>query len=71
MDGIHDLGGREGFGSVAIEADEPVFHEDWERRTFRISVAAGSGLRYSGGAFRHSIERINPGHYLTSSYYEH
>jgi nitrile hydratase subunit beta len=71
MDGIHDLGGLDGFGAVEIEVDEPVFHEAWERRTFRISVAAGSGLRYSGGAFRHSIERMGPGHYLTSSYYEH
>ena len=71
MDGIHDLGGLEGFGAVEIEPDEPVFHEDWERRTFRISAAAGSALRYSGGTFRHSIERMDPGHYLTSSYYEH
>ena len=71
MDGIHDLGGLEGFGPVEIETDEPVFHEDWERRTFRLSAAAGSALRYSGGAFRHSIERMDPGHYLTSSYYEH
>jgi nitrile hydratase subunit beta len=48
-----------------------VFHEDWERRTLRLNVAAGIALRYSGGAFRHSIERMEPGHYLTSSYYEH
>ena len=71
MDGIHDLGGLEGFGPVDVELDEPVFHEDWERRTLRLNVAAGMALRYSGGAFRHSIERMEPGHYLTSSYYEH
>jgi nitrile hydratase beta subunit len=71
MDGIHDLGGLDGFGAVEVERDEPVFHEDWERRTVRLNVAASLGLRYSGGAFRHSIERMEPGHYLTSSYYEH
>ena len=71
MDGIHDLGGLEGFGPVEVEPDEPVFHEDWERRTFRLSARGRDGLRYSGGAFRHSIERMDPGHYLTSSYYEH
>jgi nitrile hydratase beta subunit len=71
MDGIHDLGGLDGFGRVDVERDEPVFHEDWERRTFRLNLAAGLGLRYSGGAWRHSIERMDPGHYLTSSYYEH
>jgi nitrile hydratase len=71
VDGIHDLGGLEGFGPVEVEHDEPVFHEDWDRRTFRLSVAAGRALGYTGGAFRHSIERMDPGHYLTSSYYEH
>jgi nitrile hydratase beta subunit len=71
MDGIHDLGGLEGFGPVEVERNEPVFHEEWERRVFRLNLAAGFGLRYSGGAFRHSIERMDPGHYLTSSYYEH
>jgi len=71
VDGIHDLGGLDGFGPVVVEPDEPVFHEDWERRAFRLNLAASIGLRYSGGAFRHGIERMDPGHYLTSSYYEH
>ena len=32
MDGVHDLGGIEGFGPVAAPPAEPVFHDDWERR---------------------------------------
>jgi nitrile hydratase subunit beta len=28
-------------------------------------------VQASGGEFRHSIERMDPGHYLTSRYYEH
>src|SRR5262249_36405104 len=71
MDGIHDLGGLDGFGPVDVEPDEPAFHEDWERRVFRLNMAAGMGVRPSGGAFRHSIERMDPAHYLSSSYYEH
>lgn len=71
VDGIHDLGGMEGFGPVEIELDEPVFHADWERGVFRLNAAAGRAVGFSGGAFRHSIERMDPGHYLTSSYYEH
>ena len=31
VDGVHDLGGKHGYGAVEIEADEPVFHHDWER----------------------------------------
>ncbi len=34
------------------------------------AVVAGAA-EVSGGEFRHSIERMDPGHYLTSSYYEH
>jgi nitrile hydratase len=72
MDGVHDIGGVAGFGAVEIEAAEPTFHEDWERRVFRLNTAALlAGIVRSGGAFRHSIERMEPGHYLTSSYYEH
>jgi len=48
-----------------------VFGEDWERRAFRVNVAVLMGLQPSGGAFRHSIERMDPAHYLGSSYYEH
>jgi len=71
MDGVHDLGGVAGLGSVDIEADEPVFHDDWERRVFRVNTAVSIAGLVTGGSFRHSIERMDPGHYLTSSYYEH
>lgn len=72
MDGVHDLGGVAGFGPVEVETDEPTFHEDWERQVFRLNAAAGrAGIVTSGGAFRHSIERMDPAHYLGSSYYEH
>jgi len=69
MDGVHDLGGLVGFGPVEVEPDEPVFHEEWEGRTFAV---AGS-LLLSGNlhGMRHAIERMDGVHYLTSSYYEH
>jgi nitrile hydratase beta subunit len=69
MNGIHDLGGMQGFGAVVAEADEPVFHEPWERRMFGIGAAAFP--HWAPGEFRHAIERMSPAHYLTSSYYEH
>ena len=34
MDGIHDLGGKHGFGPLEREVDEPVFHERWEAVVF-------------------------------------
>ncbi len=70
MDGIHDLGGMDGFGPVVVEADEPYFHEDWERRALRLAMATFIGLQAGGPAFRHSMERMDPAHYLSASYYE-
>ncbi|MEQ8486151.1 MAG: nitrile hydratase subunit beta [Pseudomonadales bacterium] len=70
MDGVHDLGGRYGFGAVAPEADEPVFHERWEARVFAAVAAAGAGgLTANTDQFRHAIERIDPVAYLTHGYY--
>jgi nitrile hydratase subunit beta len=71
MDGIHDLGGMQGLGRVAHSPAEPAFHEPWQAsaRALLMTVAAVVGV--SGGEFRHAIERMEPGHYLTSDYYEH
>jgi len=71
MDGIHDLGGMNGFGAVAYEDDEPVFHEPWQATTFGVFVAAIAVMRnHNPDEYRHSIERMQPVHYLQSHYYE-
>ena len=70
MNGIHDLGGMHGFGPIQREEDEPVFHEAWEGRVFGMNLAQPARLEPQLG-FRHTIERMDPAHYLTSSYYEH
>jgi nitrile hydratase beta subunit len=72
VDGIHDLGGMQGFGAVEVESDEPVFHHRWEGRTFALAGTALFTLPDLGTpGFRHAIERMDPAHYLGSSYYEH
>jgi nitrile hydratase len=71
MDGIHDLGGMGGFGSVETERDEPVFHEPWEALAFATNALGIAVLRaYNADEYRHAIERMDPAHYLTASYYE-
>lgn len=71
MNGVHDLGGMDGFGTVDVEANEPVFHLPWEGVVFGL-VSAMSVQRLSNThIFRHAIERMKPSHYLGSSYYEH
>src|SRR5204863_4005630 len=70
MDGIHDLGGTQGFGAVRHSADAQAFHEDWEKRVNALySLAVKLGI-FNMDEYRHAIERMEPRHYLTASYYE-
>lgn len=71
MNGVHDLGGMHGFGPVVREANEPVFHADWERWTFRLAAALFARRSLKVDELRHSIERMAPAEYLTTTYYEH
>ena len=51
MNSIHDMGGMHGFGPIELEADEPVFHYDWERRVFAMNNALGAiGYRTLGSS---------------------
>jgi nitrile hydratase subunit beta len=71
VDGIHDLGGMQGLGPVDHSPSEPPFHAPWEAVARALMELVADAVNASGGEFRHSIERMDPGHYLTSSYYEH
>jgi nitrile hydratase len=69
VDGIHDLGGRHGFGGSLTERREQGFHADWERRVFGINLLLlGQGC-FSIDAMRHAFERIEPVTYLSAGYY--
>ncbi len=71
MNGMHDLGGMHGMGPIDPEANEPVFHTDWERRVFGLFITTFAGGHFNVDEFRHGIERMEPAEYLGSSYYEH
>ena len=70
MDGVHDLGGMQGFGPVERDPDEPVFHAPWEAVVVAIRRSRAMGRFFNIDEFRHGIERMEPAHYLGSSYYE-
>lgn len=70
MDGIHDLGGMQGFGAIDVEADEPFFHAEWEKRVFALSMATPFVAGFDDDHFRRQIEQISPRRYLDSSYYQ-
>jgi nitrile hydratase len=61
----------QGFGAVDHSPSEPAFQDRWEATARALLTLVVVTLRTSGGEFRHSIERMDPAHYLASSYYEH
>ena len=70
MDGIHDLGGMQGFGPVPVKAGDAPFRDlaDWEKRMWalaRSGVAAGITIDW----FRHGLERMVPADYLRFGYF--
>jgi len=70
MDGVHDLGGRQGFGRVRYTVDAKAFHAPWEVKANALyGFAVRSGM-FNMDEYRHAIERMDPRHYLTASYYE-
>src|ERR1700761_4700313 len=70
MDGMHDLGGRQGFGRARYTLKALTFHEPWERRVNALySLAVKLGI-FNMAESRHAIERMEPRHYLSASYYE-
>ena len=70
MDGIHDLGGKQGFGAIRYTLNALAFHAEWEVRVNSLySLAVRLGI-FNMDEYRHAIERMEPRHYLTASYYE-
>jgi nitrile hydratase beta subunit len=68
MDGMHDLGGREGFGPIRDKDDNQPFHAQWETRAFGMAQSSAGGTAWSIDWFRHCRELIVPTDYLTRPY---
>lgn len=69
MNGVHDMGGMQGFGPVRPEVDEPLFHAAWERKALAITVAMGACGQWNIDLSRSARESLPPAQYLGSSYY--
>jgi nitrile hydratase beta subunit len=70
MDSIHDLGGKQGYGKIRYALNATAFHAPWEVRVNSLyAFAVRSGI-FNMDEYRHAIERMDPRHYLTASYYE-
>lgn len=70
MDGIHDLGGKQGYGTVRYTPGATAFHARWEVQANSLYAFAVRCGIFNMDEYRHAIERMDPRHYLTASYYE-
>jgi len=70
MNGAQDLGGMMGFGPIAREPNEPVFHAEWEKRALAMTLAAGACGLWTIDMSRSARESLPPAEYLAKSYYE-
>ena len=70
MEGAQDMGGVSGFGSVVPEPNEPVFHAEWERRAFALTMAMGMPGGWNIDMSRFARENRPHQDYLDKSYYQ-
>jgi nitrile hydratase len=69
VNGVHDMGGMDGFGKVEVEPNEPMFHEEWEGRVLAMVRAMGAAGAFNIDTSRFYREALPPHVYLASSYY--
>ena len=70
MDGVHDLGGRQGFGEIDVDESEEQFHAPWEARVRGIVNAMTAAPDWNLDWFRHCRELIDPADYLARPYFD-
>ena len=70
MDGVHDMGGMDGFGKIEVEKNEPVFHASWEGRVLAMQRAMGYARAWHIDQPRFAQEQLPPITYLSASYYQ-
>jgi nitrile hydratase beta subunit len=69
VNGVHDMGGMDGFGTVEPEPNEPMFHTGWEARVLAMVRAMGAAGAFNIDVSRFYREALPPVVYLGSSYY--
>ncbi len=70
MNGVHDMGGMQGYGPVIVEENEPLFHHDWEPRALAIVLAMGAAGRWNIDWSRSVRESLPPVMYISVGYYQ-
>ncbi len=67
MNGIHDLGGMDGFTLPERDPKEPLFKHEWEQQVFGTLLSVDSPWWFD--EMRFTMESMPPDEYLTTPYY--
>jgi len=70
MNGVHDMGGMQGFGPIRPETNEPVFHAPWEGRVITMVMAIAAWGKFGADQRRSVRELIPAAEFLSMSYYQ-
>jgi nitrile hydratase subunit beta len=68
LDGLHDLGGKQGFGRVKYPSAP--HNESWRPLVRALQAFAIETHICNMDEFRHAIERMTPRHYISAPYFE-
>ena len=70
MNGVHDMGGMDGFGKVEPSRTSRCFTPTWEARVMALVRAMGAAGAFNIDTSRFYREALPPHVYLSSSYYK-
>ncbi|UOD49398.1 nitrile hydratase subunit beta [Orrella daihaiensis] len=70
MNNVHDMGGMQGYGPIQIDDSSIVFHHDWERRAFALTVVTNTAGQWNIDRSRSIRESLPPLKYLSNTYYQ-
>lgn len=70
MNNVHDMGGMQGYGPIEIDDPRVVFHQNWERRAFALTVAINTAGLWNIDCSRAVRESLPPLQYLSNTYYQ-
>lgn len=68
MNGVHDMGGVDGFGPVDTTDNSP-FHHEWEKQVLAITVSMGATGTWNLDQSRAARESLPADFYLSAGYY--
>ncbi len=70
MNGVHDVGGMQGFGPINRETSTQPFHAPWEGRVCAMMMELRRRGAFNLDEMRRTIESIRPADYLALTYFE-